>query len=329
MNRRIASLAALIPSGDTVPEAIQLLPAGAFRATDGRPDDVDSWQITADLASTLIQAAANRTNPYVIDYEHQTLRAAENGQPAPAAGWLKNLEWRDSGLWAVGVQWTERARTMIASGEYKFISPVFMYDKAGRVTRLLHVALTNDPALDGMAAMAALAFNFDPAPQGRPPAKDTTMTPEMLKLLGLTETATEAEALEALKALVAKLAEAEGGMADLKAKTVPMTAMQDLQGQVAALSAAALAREIDDLVKPALATGRLLPAMEPWARDLGKTNLAALKAFVDSAQPIAALNGTQSGGTPPAGDGKAALSADQSKIASMFGNSADDLAKFR
>lgn len=85
--------------------------------------------------------------------------AAQNDQPAPAAGWFGKLEWRKSGLYAVDVEWTERATQMIEGSEYKYISPVFAYDKkTGKVKRLLHAALTNNPALDGMDAVTASQF---------------------------------------------------------------------------------------------------------------------------------------------------------------------------
>ncbi|WP_338299071.1 phage protease, partial [Escherichia coli] len=93
-----------------------------------------------------------------IDYEHQTLRAVNNGKPAPAAGWFSQVEWREgAGLYAIGVEWTENAAAMIAAGEYKFISPVFGYNKRGEVIELLHAALTNTPALDGMDAVMLAA----------------------------------------------------------------------------------------------------------------------------------------------------------------------------
>jgi phage I-like protein len=77
----------------------------------------------------LIAAADARQTPYVIDYEHQTLRSAKNGLPAPASGWFKKLEWREGvGLFAVDVEWTDAAAAAIDAGEYRFISPVFLYD---------------------------------------------------------------------------------------------------------------------------------------------------------------------------------------------------------
>ena len=58
-------------------------------------------------------------------------------------------------------------------------------------------------------------------------------------------------------------------------------------------------KQVADLVDVALSDGRLLPSQEPWARDLGKTNIAALTAYLDTAPKVAALSGTQTGGKPP------------------------------
>ena len=56
----------------------------------------------------------------------------------------------------VQIEWTERAREMIASGEYRYLSPVFGFDsQTGAVTYVHSVALTNDPALIGLSDLAA------------------------------------------------------------------------------------------------------------------------------------------------------------------------------
>lgn len=146
-------------------KTICLLPVGLFRANDGRPEALPGWILTASNATAIIQAAAAQANDFVIDYEHQTMKTAQNGQPAPAAGWFKRLEWREAaGLFAVDVRWTARASAMIVAGEYRYISPVFNYDSTGLVTRLLSAAITNTPALDGLTDIAAAkrqAFGSD------------------------------------------------------------------------------------------------------------------------------------------------------------------------
>ena len=142
--------------------AVRILPAGAFQSKDGRPASVTQgrishWRLDASNAAAVIAARRNGEQGFVIDYEHQTLNKATNGQPAPAAGWFQGLEWREGqGLFMVQIEWTERARAMISGSEYRYLSPVFGFDsQTGAVTYIHSVALTNDPALIGLADLAA------------------------------------------------------------------------------------------------------------------------------------------------------------------------------
>ena len=62
---------------------------------------------------------------------------------------------------AENVEFTASAKAMIQAGEYRYVSSVFEYAPDGRVLRLLHAGLVNNPALDGLnpvklAALAAL-----------------------------------------------------------------------------------------------------------------------------------------------------------------------------
>lgn len=208
----MSSIAALTARLRTPSTDIQLFPAGVFRARDGRPAGIAGWRMDAPSAHELIALAAQRQTPFVIDYEHQTLYAETSGNPAPAAGWFERLEWREGdGLYAVDVEWTTRATAMIEGDEYRYLSPVFKFDKNGNVTELLMVAVTNNPAIDGIADVAA------------------------------------------------------------------------------ARSAQRTSGEVDRLVLKGLADGRLQPGLESWARDLGNKRLAALRSFLDGAQPANSL----------------------------------------
>lgn len=135
---------------------LQLLPAGVFRARDGRPNGLSGWRIDRAIAARIIARAETQSSGLVIDYDHQTENAAANGRPAPAAGWFKNLEWREGvGLFALNVQWTDTARKMIAAHEYRYISPVFAFDgKTGEVQAIFRAGLTNTPALDELPSVA-------------------------------------------------------------------------------------------------------------------------------------------------------------------------------
>lgn len=137
--------------------SFRILPSGRFSAADGRPEGGQGWFIDAKIAYSLIAQARERSNDYVIDYEHQTMITAQNGKPAPAAGWFKNLEWRDDGLYVVDARWTDAAKQAILAREYRYISPVFTFDLVtGHVQKLVNVAITNHPALDGLTDLAAL-----------------------------------------------------------------------------------------------------------------------------------------------------------------------------
>lgn len=311
------------------PGQLQLFPQGKFNARDGRPGKDRSWLIDATIAQQVIDAAKARQTPFVIDYEHQTLNAEKNGQPAPAAGWFKQVQWRDGqGLFAVDVQWTDKAKAMIEAGEYKFISPVFSYATDGAVLELHMAALTNYPAIDGMEMLAAAKFQSNQD-------EEDLMFKKFLALLGLSETATEDEAIAAVTALKSDLTEQTKQVAALKAKPpadpdpakfVPVSVVAQIQTELAALKSQMSDTQVNDLVTAALADGRLLPAMEAWARELGKKDLAALKGYIDSAQPIAALSGLQTGGKGPQGDPNA-LDAAAIAVCKAMGISTEDYKK--
>lgn len=134
----------------------RLIPAGLFSATDGRPPGIPGWRLDRAAALSIVAKVAARATDFVIDYEHQTLKAAANGQPAPAAGWFKRLEWREGdGLYVTDARWTGRAAALILAKEYRFISPVFSHEADGRVVDVVNAALTNSPALDGLSDLAA------------------------------------------------------------------------------------------------------------------------------------------------------------------------------
>lgn len=331
---------------------LPLTPAGEFLPSDGRTLDSPPWNICAASAQAVIHRFRARNQPPVIDYEHQTLNKEKNGQPAPAAGWMRDLRWIDGkGLYAV-TELTARAKGFIESKEYLYISPVFEYSKeTGTVLAIHMAALTNTPALHGMdpltlRAAATAAFLIPPTQQ------EPTLNPllkAVLAALGLPETTTEAAAIAGLEALGpisalkdkadaactglglqtdASAASVIAACTSLRtasvdpAKYVPVAVVDELRTNISALTARQAQIDIDAAIAPALADGRLLPgAQETWARDLGKTNLAALTAYLATAQPIAALTSTQTHGKPPAAaaNGAAQLSPEQLAVCSAMG----------
>lgn len=290
MNRFAAlaiALAATAASG-----WVQILPAGSIVPRDGRgPFSAgDRSRLDAILSAT---KAWLRATEMPIDYEHQTLRSADNGRPAPASGWVKEFEVRDDGLWG-RVEWTAAAAAAIQAGEYRYLSPVIGLDKDGNVVLVKMAALTNTPATD-LAEVEALAARAHPEPKENPMEK-------ILKALGLAADASEDTALTAIATLsqgVAAVALAAGLAADAKPADVALAVTQAVKAgkpdpaqfapvsTVTALTAevAALRKQLNDgrveaVVDAALKAGKIVPAMKEWATDFAGKDIAAFEAFV-------------------------------------------------
>lgn len=319
---QIAALAAALPQpGADNLVRIQVLPAGRFGTSDGRWLPADGWFIDAAGAARIIARVDARGTPLVVDYEHQTINAEMNGQPAPAAGWFRALEWVEGdGLFGT-VELTPRAAEMVRAGEYRYFSPVIEYDEdTGEVLALLMGALTNNPAIDGMAAaqwVAAASRRFTHStrhPEHMP--MDETLK-DLCAALGLAADTPREQAVAALTALVESLDSTRKALAldesagaeqiaaaavALTAKTpdparyVPVDQVEGLRNEVTALSARLQARDQADTeaaIEAALADGRLPKSLQPWAQELGARDPAALTAYLAGAQPIAALAGGQ------------------------------------
>lgn len=325
---------------------VQLTPAGEFAARDGRPGPGKKWKLTdaqgVALAASFNQVAAQ--TQVVIDYDHQTLHVAKHGQKAPAAGWMgPAAEWRPGqGLWAK-VDWTAAATEHINKGEYRYISPVLMFDPDTlEVKSVAMAALVNWPGLLGMnPAYAALANQFQ--------QEQDTMNPILAALLaglGLQETATQEQATTALAALTALRdkpavpaalatalnlqtgADEAAALAAVQALSKPDTAaaaaMAAMQAQLAALSAQVNTDKVTAQVDDALKAGKLIPAQRDWALGLGRKDSAALSAYLATA-PVIPLAG-QSGGKG-AGDGATQTDALAGDVAKAFGLTAEQFAK--
>lgn len=337
---------------------VMVMPDGYFNSHDGRPFDVpaNAWLLDQAAFELLKSTASTRTNDYHFDYEHQTLHAEENGKPAPASGWFNPSELEyvpGEGLYALNVRWTPSARAHLKNDEYRFISPVFHYDKqTGRPTKLRHFALTNDPAVDGMDKVAVLKS------QTNPENGETTMNAaqKLLSLLGITvdgDKITDTDytqattALTALKAkadeadtLTNQLSNANDAVAALKAnspnevnlaKYVPVETYNALHTQMVALKSTSATQTVDQEVSKAKQDGRIIASEEEYLTSLGnQQGIAALKAVLDARSPIASLTAQQTTHAPKPEndkDGLAALTAEDKYAADQLGMSHATYAK--
>lgn len=347
----------------------QLLPVGPFKARDGRPFDVPGghWQLDKSIATTLINRAKALGQDILIDYDHQTLKVDQNGQPAPAAGWYNGdeIEWREGEGLFIKPRWTERAAALVAAKEYRFLSAVFPYDAQGRPLELRMTAITNDPGVVGMQALAALSAQ--PIQPGQPatPAhavhKETPMNELLKKLLAklgieltgdptdeqLQKALTELDNLQAsakkAPELEAALSAEKTALAALKAQTtsvqqgaqvdlaqyVPVATYNALVTQVAALTAQVDTTDAATLIKEARAAGKVVAAEEEYLTAYAaQKGVAALKALLEPRPAIAALTASQTAAvTLPEKKGDAVLSAEDKYAADQLGISHEDFAK--
>ncbi|WP_083627919.1 phage protease [Salinicola sp. MH3R3-1] len=331
----------------------RLIPAGTFTAPRGSLEGQGPWHLDEAHARSIIDLAAARSTDIVIDYEHQTLLAERNGQPAPAAGWVdpRSLEWRSDGLYG-RVKWTAAAKAAIGDDSYRYLSPVFPYDaQSGDVLDLLHVALTNTPAIDTGAITELAAARMS---SGRNPHDQEVTTVDREKLiaaLGLASNATDEQIDQKLAALKAgnedatALRQALGAEADAKpaeavaalkagvtpsqpdmTQYVPKAVFDEQQTALAALRTGSNDTELKGLIEDGLKDGRIPgQATADWLKGQG---LAACKAYLDGAPAIAALRGaSQTQGKPPKDEKPDALSETELAVCRASGISPEDYRK--
>lgn len=311
---RLQCAVALVFELDAGTTEAHLLPVGPFRAVDGRPRDCAAWNLDANIAELVIKRQEQRTNDTLIDFEHQSIRAADNGKRVEAAGWFRQLEWREGkGLYAVGITWVGDTAELIAAKKLRYVSAVFTYrPDTGEVVEIISVALTNTPALDGLDALAALARLHSP--------EEETMPITEAALAALTA---ERDTLQtSVAALTAEVATLKTANAALTAERDQLKAKADAADQEKAQAALAAEKaKHAELMDAALTNGRLTPAMKPWAE---KQTLAALTEYLDTVAPLPPAGGRQGGA---GGDPAAGLTAEEQAMCTRLGVTAEEYAK--
>jgi phage I-like protein len=281
MNTKLQSAAhaTALPDDGSVPEWVHLIPAGRFSGRDGR------GPYTLDAASV-----KRHFEPQAIDYEHQSSYARINGQPAPAAGWVQEIDIKPDGVWG-RVEWTSRAAAHIAAKEYRFLSPVFNYEgKTGRVAALSGAALTNQPNLH----LTALNRRDDGQDIQISQTKGSDMTLE--ELLAATETAAmkkeldlpdDADAITIIKAAHARLtaqpAQAQAESAELKLLRAEHARVQ---AHIATLEKEREDKRVTEAVDAALAAHKISPASRADAEALFRESPEAFAKFIAAQAPI-------------------------------------------
>jgi phage I-like protein len=279
-----------------LPEWIRILPLGKVELSDSR----EPFEVDAESLSSLVAAFRARGVDLVIDYEHQSLQ----GERAPAAGWIKELEARPDGLWA-RVEWTRQAREYLLSKEYRYFSPVLRLDPdTRRPTALLHLGLTNVPAIKRLPPLVAkwgggagvTAEPAGPAPAGLQPAGEQGRSMEKIReLLGLTpqaeESAVASRWLEFWGELAAALGlPAEASVSQILGAAAALQAgaagLRERTEELAALKARLAAESASRAVEEALLAGKVSPAQQDWALEYFRRDPEGFATYVARAPKL-------------------------------------------
>ena len=330
--------------GAEPPEWFQVFPPGKVEIIGEDPAYMEE-----PGARSIIAAFKALGHDMVIDYEHQTLKDVE----APASGWVKEIAWRgddreSGGLWA-RCEWTERAANFIRAKEYRYFSPVFWATKAARkIAGLYNIALTNQPRMINVQALAAKHQLLDDG--------GDLMFEWLKNFLKLGENATETEAKEALESLAAKAQAQESELVVLKAKPAapeilaslgldektthqvvvakiealkaPAGAAVELSREVATLKQTIAGMKSEGLIAQALKEGKTSKdEIDKWGKALAEQNpeqftLIVLSRHPGSVVPVGKLPDDANRGGETIQD-EAVLT-----VAKMLGNTAEDLKKY-
>jgi phage I-like protein len=333
-------VAASLPERNAAPCELQIFPCGWVEIKGDEPFLVDETAM-----EEVIRRFNDRGVDMVIDYEHQT----EADQEAPAAGWIKALDNRgDEGLWAV-VEWTERARQYLEKREYRYYSPVFLISRGERrLVELLRLALTNAPRLNSIRPIVAKAPDRERAndikhenPDGKKEEKMDLLT-KLVKRLGLEESATEKEILEAIEAklneatqvievmskeiLHALDLQSTAGKSEVIGTILALKQKADLVQEAASLKQRLAERERDDLIAVALKERKITAAMLDWAKEQAMKDPEAFRVYLEKVPPVVPDRDIHIAKEQK----EHGVRADEAvlHVAKMFGNSPADLEKY-
>lgn len=305
---QLQGLALNFQSG-AAPEWVQLTPPGpAVVGRDGR-----SWRMSNPEA---VVAAFDPGKKPQIDLEHSSQLKAPKGEPAPAVGWIEEIEVRDGALWG-RVDWTAEGAAHVTGRAYRYLSPAFRFDpSSGEIIQIVSAGLTNNPNL-AMAALNAAGTESD------------RMDKAVLEALGLKADATAADAVVAINALkVARDTALNSAAHPDPDKFVPKADHQLALNRLTAFEADVRTRTEADIVATvdaAIAAGKVAPASKDYhlASCRAEGGLDRFKAMVAAAPEIAPKSKIE--GQPDKGQG--ALDAEHLAVCHQLGLKPEQVAK--
>jgi len=260
-----------------------------------------AFSITKQMLNQIVEHFTAMKNDTLVDYEHQSILFAND---ARAAGWINAVDHRDDGLYA-RIKWTDAAARHIASDEYRYLSPVIVFNTLDRKTgemggaSLPSVALTNSPFLDELpearlnSLAQALCGNnqqqgerMDEEQLGALASKlglpaDATVDAIMQAVDGLKKTETVASALKSTLGLPADATEQVAVN-----KVVELTTKPQDDAVKAALTKRVAELEAEKMIAVAMSEGKIVPTNREWAQALAVRSADEFKAWAASAPKV-------------------------------------------
>ncbi|MEM6726857.1 MAG: phage protease [Pseudomonadota bacterium] len=321
-----------------LPAEIALMPIGGFALRDLAGAEVERLELAASNVASVIASsfASVPGDALPIDFDHAMERPEGAGKIA--AGWITALRVEGDRLMA-SVDWTTPGAEAIRGKSYRFISPTFFTDRAGKVQMIARAALTNTPAIHELPKIAQAGASEE---------TDTMtleeLTKKLAQALGLGEGATADDVVAAATASAAQAGHAtkiaagagiedeldETGVTAILAKItaaasegrpdptkyVPKVQFDELSERVAKLQTASAQSAADDAVAKATREGKLTPAAQEWGRAYAVKDPAGFQQWAASA-PVLVKGGEMLQGLAPTEEGQ--LTAEEKKVAAAVG----------
>lgn len=290
-----------------VPDEIKILPKGLVHSLKGE------FVVDNESFNEIYKRFKERNLDIVIDYEHQTLGNVQ----APAGGWIKELTNTEDAIVAK-VEWTEKAAEYLKNREYRYLSPVVKVRKDTNKAIVLHsVALTNTPAINGMFTIANSEDIEEDDDNFKGGTKKMDLK-ELIKLLGLEDSASEEQIIQAIGELVKASKDGKEGdnadekknvaeealvanstilsLLDLKdnAKTEDVAAKivalkngnDGYAGEFLALKQRIEEKDANDAVTVALKEGKISSGQKEWAITYALKDPEGFKKFMEKAPQV-------------------------------------------
>jgi phage I-like protein len=311
---------ALNAQNGTVPEWVELIPPGPIvKGRDRRMWQMEDSQRVVDASNAWAKA-----NGAPLDVEHATQIKAPQGEPAPACGWFAEYRVAANGAIEARVEWTDLGKGYVERREYRFISVAFDYDLGSyEILMIVGGGLTNRKNLS-VAALNSETEN-----------KEKAMDKELLKALDLPETATTAQALNAIQQLKTDRATAlNAAQTPPLDKFVPradydtaLNRADSAEEKIKEGEANALKADVQTAINAAVEGGKIAPANKGWYEETLTTReaLNGFQKMVAAAPKVVAETPAAGGETPEIAT---ALNQSDKAVAAQMGISEDDVKKY-